>query len=144
MMPGDTAPIRFNSFRRIAQVSDGGVFTPLTIIDGAIQSLKCDKLAGPENALYRLEMLRPEIEALFAANAQLVSTVEQLGNMLAAGSGNQADTAKLQALRAAMAPGLSFGLLPNWNGHPRISVAFNTSGEAWAFHDALTGAVSNG
>lgn len=27
MMPGDTAPVLFNEFHRIAQVSDGGVFT---------------------------------------------------------------------------------------------------------------------
>lgn len=118
--------------------------TPLSILDGAIQELRGAGLGSVENALWRLDMLRKEVEAMQNGHAQLVQTVEQLGNMLAAGSGNPADTAKLQRLRATLAPRLSVGLLPNWNGNPRMCVAFKTSDEAWAFHAALSEALANG
>lgn len=118
--------------------------TPLSVIDGAIQELRANGLGAAANALYRLELIRGEVEAMQNGHAQLVQTVGQLGNMLAAASGNPTDNAKLQRLRATMAPRLSVGLLPNWNGHPRMCVAFNMSDEAWAFHAALTEALSNG
>ena len=113
--------------------------TLLSVLDGAIQSLESDPLAGKENALYRLRLLRQEVAAVEADRAQLVQTVEQLGNLLAAGS---SVAPKDDKLKAAFAPHLSIGLLPNWNGNPRITVAFATSDEAWAFHSALKDAVS--
>lgn len=118
--------------------------TPLSILDGAIQELRGAGLGSVENALWRLDMLRKEVEAMQNGHAQLVQTVEQLGNMLAANSGNPKDAAKLQRLRDTLAPRLHVGVLPDWGGHPRVAVAFRNSDDAWAFHAAFNEAVSNG